>query len=173
MATAGPTPPWSCNWAVSPRPQFWVWRVQRDELWGESEGPAGRRTEEAHPLKEGLHPGGKEEEEDQTRVADWHPEQLVSTMEVSPWRVRRDKGYQTAAGALEELSYTVLLWWRIQRRGLQDVRGPDPRLPDGTAAGAGGDGGDVSSLLHLWAAGRSVSSDDGAPRPAGPPPGRR
>lgn len=92
---------------------------------------------------------------------------------MSPWRVQRDKGYQTAAGVLEELSCTVLLLWRIRRRDLQDVRGPDPRLPDGTAAGAGGDGGDVSSLLHLWAAGRSVSSDDGGPRPAGPPPGRR
>lgn len=47
-----------------------MWRVQRDALWGESEGPVGLRTEEAHPLKEVLRPGGKEEEEDQTREVD-------------------------------------------------------------------------------------------------------
>ena len=34
------------------------------------EGPVGRRTEGAHPLREHPHFGGKEEEEDQTREAD-------------------------------------------------------------------------------------------------------
>lgn len=38
-----------------------------DDLWGGSEGPAGTRTEEAHPLREVPRLGGTAEEGGRTR----------------------------------------------------------------------------------------------------------
>lgn len=90
-------------------------------------------------------------------------------MAESLWRVRRGKGHQIAAAAC--LSGTGPL----QRRSPLAAGCPGPGWPAETAAAAGcdGDGDDASSLSHPWAAGRSVSSGGGAPRPAAPPPGQK
>lgn len=100
-----------------------------DELWAGPGGPAGLRTEEAHPLKEVPHPGGTEEEGDQTKEADWHPEQLVSMMEVSPWRAQRGTGFQRGAAVLEGLSCTGLQRWGTAARSpvLRGECGRGPR----------------------------------------------
>lgn len=81
-----------------------MWREWEDELWVGSGGPVGLRTEEARPPKEVPHPEGKEEEADRTREVDWHPEQLVSMMAVSPWRAQGGTDSQTGAAAPAEPS---------------------------------------------------------------------
>lgn len=104
-------------------------RMWQDELWAGSGGPVGLRTEEAPPPKEVPHPEGKEEEADRTREVDWHPEQLVSMMAVSPWRAQRGTGSQTGAAVLVESSCSDLQRWAMRVRGLdlQGECGPGPR----------------------------------------------
>lgn len=70
VTTAAPTPLWNSNSAECPRPQFWVWRVRRDVLWGSSKGLVGPRTEAARLLMEAPHQRGMGEAGDQTREAD-------------------------------------------------------------------------------------------------------
>lgn len=55
---------------MSLKPQFWVWRVQTDELPGGSDSPVDHHIEEAHPRKEDPRLAGKGVEGDQTKEVD-------------------------------------------------------------------------------------------------------
>lgn len=92
-------------------------------------------------------------------------------MAESLWRVRRGKGHQTVTAVC--LSGTGPPWRWSRPQGPLGGGCPVPRWLAETAAAAGCDGGDASSLSHLWAAARYVSSGGGAPRLAAPPPGQK
>lgn len=92
-------------------------------------------------------------------------------MAESQWRVRRGKGHQIVTAVC--LSGTGPPQRRSRPQGPLGGGCPGPRWLAETAAAAGCDGDDASSLSPLWAAGRYVSSGGGAPRLAAPPPGQK
>lgn len=71
VVTAGLIPLWGSSSAECLKWQFWLLRVQSDGLWAGSVGPQDRRIGEDFHRREDLHPGGKVEEGDQTKEADY------------------------------------------------------------------------------------------------------